>query len=91
MGGEAAGHAPMLSLKELVGHYATLAGKFGEPVALSEFGLSETATQNLFSALDEDYHISRFLHFSNANEKQYLINGEIATHVALEAGIYSLL
>jgi hypothetical protein len=91
MGSEAAGRAPMPSLKELVEHYATLAGKFGEPVALSAFGLSEADTQNVFSALDEDYHISRFLHFSNANAQQYLINGEIATHVALEAAIYSLL
>jgi hypothetical protein len=91
MGSEAAGHAPMLSLKELVEHYSTLAEKFGQPVALSAFGLSEAETQTVFSAFDEDYHISRFLHFSNVSGQRYLINGEAATHVAIEPAIYSLL
>jgi len=81
----------MMSLKELVQRYAALAGKFGNPVALSAFGLSEGETQNLFSAFDEDYHISRFLHFSCADGQRYTISGEIATHIAVDPAIYSSL
>ena len=91
MGSEAAEHAPMWGLKQLVEHYATLAPKFGDAVALSEFHLSEAETQNVFSALDEDYHISRFLHFSSVEGKTFRINGEAATHVAIDPAIYSLL
>jgi hypothetical protein len=90
MGNEAAGHAPMLSLKELVERYTALAGKLGVPVPLSAFGFSEDETRNVFSAFDEDYHISRFLHFSNADGQRYTISGEDATHVAIEPAIHSL-
>jgi hypothetical protein len=81
----------VLSLKQLVERYATLAGTFGNPVALAAFRLDESETLNLFSTLDEDYHISRFLHFSRLQGKTYLINGEAATHVAIEPAINSLL
>lgn len=90
MGSGAPGHALMLSLKELVERHTTLAGTLGEPVPLSAFGLNESETQNAFSALDEDYHISRFLHFSNADGKRYTINGETVTHVAIDPAISSL-
>lgn len=90
MGNEAAGHAQMLNLKELVERYAALAGKFGEPVMLSAFDLTEDETRNFFAALDEDYHISRFLHFSHENGKSYRISGEETTHIAIDPGIYSL-
>jgi hypothetical protein len=91
MNAEAAGHAPMLSLKEVVQRYAILAGDFGQPVALSAFGLARDDTQNLFSSFDEDYHISRFLHFSCGTGQRYTISGEAATHIAIEPAINSLL
>ena len=81
----------MLSLKELVQRYAALAGNFGAPVALSSFGLSADETENAFTALEQDYHISRFLHFSSTEGKRFTISGEAATHVAIEPAIYSLL
>jgi hypothetical protein len=81
----------MLSLNQLVAQYATLAGEFGDPVALSAFRLNEAETQNVFSALDEDYHISRFLHFSSVEGQTFTINGEVATHVAIDPAISSLL
>jgi hypothetical protein len=81
----------MMDLKELVQRYAALAGKFGNPVALSAFGLSEGETQNLFSAFEEDYHISRFLHFSCADGQRYTIGGELATHITVDPAIYSSL
>jgi hypothetical protein len=83
--------APMMNLREFVERYAALAGSFGNPVALSVFGLNPQETQNLFSMFDEDYHISRFLHFSRADGHAYVISGDIATHVAVDPAIYSLL
>lgn len=81
----------MMSLREVVQRYAMLAGSFGNPVALSAFGLNEQETQNLFSAFDEDYHISRFLHFSHADGQSYSISAEDVTHVAVDPAVYSLL
>jgi hypothetical protein len=47
--------------------------------------------QKLFSIFDEDYHISRFFHFSEADGEKYLIDGENVTHVAIDAEISSIL
>ena len=80
----------MMNLKEVVDRYFSLAG-WGTPVPLSRFGLSPQETARLFSALDEDYHISRFLHFSRAEGESYEIGGESVTHVAIEPGISTLL
>jgi hypothetical protein len=81
----------MMSLREVVERYAALAGSFGNPVALSSFGLSPEETQNLFSSFDEDYHISRFLAFSRASGESYSVAGEPVTHVAIDPSIYSIL
>jgi len=81
----------MLTLREVVDRYASLAKGFGEPVALSAFQLSAEETANLFTALDEDYHISRFLHFSHSTGQSYSIDGEAVTHVAIDAGVSSVL
>ena len=83
--------ATMLSLKEMVDRYASLAKSFGEPVALSAFDLSPEEASQLFTALDEDYHISRFLHFTNGTGQSYFIDGEAVTHVAIDQAISSLL
>lgn len=91
MKGEAAGQAPMMNLKELVERYAALAGSFGSPVELTAFGLSTEETQNLFSSFDEDYHISRFLHFSHDQGQSYVISAESVTHIAIDPAIYSIL
>ncbi|MGB9431027.1 MAG: hypothetical protein WBQ89_02190 [Candidatus Acidiferrum sp.] len=91
MSGEGAGRAPMMNLKEVAERYAALAGTFGNAVALEAFGLSAEETQNLFSSFDEDYHISRFLHFSLSQGKSYVISAETVTHVAIDPAIYSIL
>lgn len=90
MGNEAAGQAPIWGLKELVERYTALAGRFGEAVPLSAFGFGKDETQNVFCALDEDYHISRFLHFSNLDGEKYTISGEVVTHVVIKPAIQSL-
>jgi len=55
-----------MHLREIVEKYKSLAGDFGKPVELSRFGLSREDTERVFSVFDEDYHISRFFHFTNA-------------------------
>ena len=89
--GFSVGRAPMMNLREVVERYATLAKSFGDAVALSEFALTAEETQNLFSSFDEDYHISRFLHFSRSQGKSYVISEEAVTHIAIDPAIYSIL
>ena len=81
----------MLTLRELVDRYDLLADQSGEPVALSAFGLGDDETQNLFTAFDDDYHISRFFHFSEAGGENFAINGIPATHVSLDPEIQTIL
>jgi hypothetical protein len=81
----------MTLLRELVDRYRSLAGDFGKPVALAAFGLSAAEIQRLFSGYDEDYHISRFFHFSETDGTRYSINGVPATHVTLDAEIKAIL
>ncbi len=91
MSAEAARRAPIMSLSELVRHYRSQAGEFGRPVALSAFPLDHAEVERLFSSYDEDYHISRFFHFSEGNGQKFQINGIPATHVSLDAEIESIL
>ena len=81
----------MLSLKQVFDSYTSLAEQSGEPVPLSAFNLSSEETSRLFSVLDEDYHISRFLQFSCAAGQRYLVAGEPVTHVKIDPAISSLL
>lgn len=81
----------MMSLREVVDQYQRIAKSFGAPVALSSFTFPGEDITRLFSAYDEDYHISRFLHFSNEGSGQFSINGFPATHVSMDAEIRSLL
>jgi hypothetical protein len=83
----------MMTLRDLVSLYISLSGEFGKPVALSAFQLSPVETERLFSSYDEDYHISRFFHFSDfagENEK-FSINGIPVTHVSLDAEAETIL
>ncbi|HKV81944.1 MAG TPA: hypothetical protein VJP02_27605 [Candidatus Sulfotelmatobacter sp.] len=91
MGAEAAGRSPVMTLRDLVRLYLAQAGKFGQPVALSAFGLAKAETESVFSGYDEDYHISRFFQFSESTGEKFSINGIPATHVALDAEIQSIL
>jgi hypothetical protein len=81
----------MMPLRELVDRYLSAAGNFGKPVALVSFGLSHPETERLFSGYEEDYHISRFFHFSQDAGTTFSINGFPATHVSLDGEIQSIL
>ena len=91
MSAEAARRAFSMNLRDLVNRYRTLAGRFGEPVPLSAFDLPDAEIVRLFSGFDEDYHISRFLHFSEINGARFPINGIPATHVSFDAEIETIL
>ena len=91
MSAESARRAPMISLQELYRVYTTIAAKPGGPVPLSAFKLSVEETEKIFSIFDEDYHISRFFHFSQTHGEKYSINGEAATHVAIDPEIAAIL
>jgi hypothetical protein len=81
----------MMPLRELVDRYLSIARGFSVPVALSAFALNHAETERLFSSYEEDYHISRFFHFSQAEGAPFSINGFPATHVAIDAEIQSIL
>ncbi len=91
MPSEATRRTAMIALRELVDRYLSAADRFGVPVALSSFALSAAETQRVFSSYDEDYHISRFFHFSQDAGERFSINGFPATHVAIDAEIESIL
>jgi len=91
MSAEAAGRAPIMPLRDLVRLYRSYAGNFGEPIALSAFGLTKAETERLFSGYDEDYLISRFFQFSEAAGEKFSIGGIPATHVSLDAEIETIL
>lgn len=85
------------SLRDIIEKYRQLAGGFGRPLALAAFGLSAEETERVFGIFDEDYHISRFFHFSlqpaaaGHAGQSYRINGFLQSHVALDAEIESIL
>jgi hypothetical protein len=81
-----------MDLREVIEKYKSLAGEFGQPVELARFGLSQQETEKLFGVFDEDYHISRFFHFTNAGTATaYSVNGFPQTHVTIDATISEIL
>jgi len=88
---EAARRALNMTLSELVHHYRSQAGEFGRAVALSAFPLDHSEIERLFSSYDEDYHISRFFHFSEGEGQKFLVNGIPATHVFFDEEIQTVL
>jgi hypothetical protein len=80
-----------INLRTVVETYVAVAGGYGKSVALSSLGLSPEDTERIFSIFDEDYRISRFLHFRNASGEKYKINGFPQTHVSLDAEVQEIL
>ena len=80
-----------MSLRELVQQYLSAAGGYGKSVSIAALGLSREQTEQVFDILDEDYHISRFFHFSNAVGASYQINGFPQTHISIDADIQAIL
>ena len=91
MSAEPARRTFSMTLRQLVDLYLSFAGEFGNAVALSALQLSREETERLFSSFDEDYHISRFFHFSEADGAKFLIDGIPATHVTIDPEVNSIL
>lgn len=91
MSAEPARRVISMTLRQLVELYLALAGQFGQRVSLSSFQLSPVETERLFSSFDEDYHISRFFHFSEGDGHKFSIDGVAATHVSIDSEIHSIL
>ena len=80
-----------MNLREVVEKYLAIAGAYGRPVALADFGLDRAQTERVFAAFDEDYHISRYFHFSRVTGVAYTINGFDHTHVSIDSEIQDVL
>jgi hypothetical protein len=86
-----------MTLREAVEKYRSLAGGFGRPVALAAFGLTREEAERAFAVFDEDYHISRFFHFTldpalaARPADIFQINGFPQSHVSLDPEILSIL
>ena len=80
-----------LDLNQVVQTYLAAAGAYGKAVPLSSLGLSPKEIEGVFSAFDEDYHISRYFHLQCAAGANYQINGFPQSHVSIDAEIQSIL
>ena len=80
-----------MTLREIVDKYLALAGGFAFLAPLAEFGLQRKEIERIFGAFDEDYHISRYLHFSQVSGPAYNINGFEQTHISIDQEIQTIL
>jgi len=81
-----------MTLREVIEKYRGVAGGYGQRVRLADLGWSAAETERVFATFDEDYHISRFFHFTNEVGSPYFsINGFAQTHVSIDAEIQSVL
>jgi hypothetical protein len=80
-----------MTLKEIVEKYLAIAGGFAFLASLADFGLERGETERIFGAFDEDYHISRYLHFSQVSGPPYKINGFEQTHISIDEEIQNIL
>lgn len=80
-----------MTLHEIVDKYLAIAGGFAFLAPLADFGMNRGEAERIFSALDEDYHISRYFHFSQVSGPAYKINGFEQTHISIDEDIQSVL
>ena len=80
-----------MNLNEVVKKYLEISGGYGRPAMLADFGLDRDQTERTFGAFDEDYHISRYFHFTRSTGTRYSINGFEHTHVSIDAEIQNVL
>ncbi|MBI4466256.1 MAG: hypothetical protein HY656_02360 [Acidobacteria bacterium] len=90
-----------MTLRELVARYKELAGGYGHPLHLSEFGLAKDETEREFSVYEEDYQIGRFFRLTRVPDEDnhpragcpplYTINGFEYSHIAILPEIEEIL
>ncbi len=80
-----------MTLREIVEKYLAIAGGFAFLAPLADFGMERVEIERVFGVFDEDYHISRFFHFSQVSGTAYNINGFEQTHISIDEEIQSIL
>lgn len=80
-----------MTLRQIVDKYLSIAGGFAFLAPIGDFGLERSEAERIFGAFDEDYHISRYLHFSQVSGAAYNINGFEQTHVSIDEDVQSIL
>jgi hypothetical protein len=80
-----------MTLREIVEKYLAIAGGFTFLAPLADFGMQKSEDARVFGALDEDYHISRYFHFSQVSGPAYNINGFEQTHISIDEEIQTVL
>jgi hypothetical protein len=80
-----------MTLRELVEKYLTIAGGFSFLAPLADFGMERKEAERVFGAFDEDYHISRYIHFTQVSGPAYSISGFEQTHVSMDEEIQAIL
>lgn len=80
-----------MTLHQIVDKYLAIAGGFAFLAPLADFGMEKSEVERIFGAFDEDYHISRFFHFSESEGVKFSINGIPVTHVSLDAEMETIL
>ena len=80
-----------MTLSQIVEKYLAIAGGFAFLAPLADFGMEKSEVERAFGALDDDYHISRYFHFSQVSGPAYMINGFEQTHISMDEEIQSVL
>ena len=80
-----------MTLRELVEKYLAIAGGFTFLAPLADFGMEREEVERVLGAFDEDYHISRYIHFTQVSGPAYTINGFEQTHVSMDEEIQNIL
>lgn len=80
-----------MTLREIVEKYLAIAGGFAFLAPLADFGMEREELERTFSAFDEDYHISRYMHFMELSGPACKINGFEQTHVSMDEEIQNIL
>lgn len=85
----------IIRLPELVKKYLAVSRTYGKSVTIASLEIPAGETERVFDFLDEDYHISRFFHFSDSSKdgvsEAFVINGFPQTHISIDQEIQSVL
>ncbi|MBI3933862.1 MAG: hypothetical protein HY316_04165 [Acidobacteria bacterium] len=81
-----------MNLKDAVEKYLAVAGHFGEPMPLGQFGLPRAEAEAMLSAWDEDYHLHRHFELVPASwmsegAPAYSINGVLYAAIVIQESI----
>ena len=85
-----------MNLKEAVARYLQAAGRFGEPMPLSQFQLPQAELEAMLSAWDEDYHLHCYFELipasrMSAGAPAYNINGTMYTAIVIQETVRDVL